>query len=70
MKTYERLNLPPVRDPQLKPCPFCGGPAEIEFWHGGRPAKRRAGCADQCDVSPGVCGDTKRETIEKWNQRA
>ena len=69
----ERLSLPAERDPNLKPCPFCGSEAEIEFWHGGKPSKRMVSCADDtgtCEVAPQVTGETKREAIEKWNRRA
>lgn len=73
MSLCERLSRSPERDPSLKPCPFCGGAAEIEFWHGGKPSKRMVSCSngnETCEVAPQVTGETKREAIEKWNQRA
>lgn len=52
------------------PCPFCGGTAEIEPWHGGPPTKRRIACAgDDCSVVPAVCGDTEEIAVSRWNVR-
>lgn len=56
-------------DPALLPCPFCGGPAEIRPWHGGKPTKKMVSCAEPCDVGPQVTGETRKEAIQKWNTR-
>ena len=50
--------------PKLKPCPFCGGEAEMfpyyfNEWH--------IGCG-KCSCDMGVF-DTKEEAIEAWNKR-
>lgn len=56
--------------PELKFCPFCGGPAEMEPWHGGGPDKQLIGCmSDVCEVGPGVTGETPKEAVALWNKR-
>lgn len=70
MEVHERLNADPVIDLTLKACPFCGSPAQIEFWHGGAPTKRMVSCSgDDCEVRPMVTGETKRSAISKWERR-
>ena len=80
-KTPKRYHIPAAIEPQALPCPFCGSPAEIEFWHGGRPTKRLISCSDragtlgskqsaQCHVGPSVTGETKAEALANWNRRA
>lgn len=60
-----------IRDPRLLPCPFCGGPAEIEAWHGGQPTKKMVSCvADDCAVAPCVTGENLGEAFANWNRRA
>lgn len=57
----------------LKPCPFCGAPAEHEPWHGGAPTKVMIGCSarhDECEVGPQVTGETFEEGAGHWNRRA
>ena len=67
----ERLRAPAEVRFDLKACPFCGSPPSIQYWHGGRPSKRMIMCsADDCAVSPGVTGETKREAIAVWERRA
>jgi hypothetical protein len=80
----ERLSAPPEILPatDAEPCPFCDAPAQIEFWHGGRPSKRMISCSGQgdtlprrgrpitCFVSPSVSGETKSEALDRWNTRA
>lgn len=54
---------------ELKPCPFCGGEAEIltaESMHGGNLYGVMCDCcAGRADVY-----DTEAEAIEAWNTRA
>ncbi len=76
-----RLNCEPQIEPEGLPCPFCGAPAEIQFWHGGPPTKRRIGCSGQgdtlmrggrsitCHASPSVTGNTRRQALLRWNAR-
>jgi len=53
----------------LKPCPFCGAPAEID-----RDYQKRikvVGCSnDECWVSPVSCAATEQEAIDRWNKRS
>lgn len=65
-----KLNREPTIEPAALPCPFCGGPANIQHWHGGRPTKRMIACADDCAVAPMVTGETKAEALNEWNTRA
>lgn len=66
-----KLAIPPKVDTSLKSCPFCGAPAEIEYWHGGGPNKRLIRCSNElCDVSPATTGETKAEAIRNWERRA
>lgn len=61
----------------LLPCPFCGGPAEFEPWHGGASTKVLISCAGTghgsedggCDVAPAVTGETFDEARYHWNRR-
>lgn len=56
---------------ELKPCPFCGAPADTERWQGAAPTKRLISCSGvDCDVSPGVTGETEIEAMTHWNTRA
>ena len=51
----------------LKPCPFCGGEAEINDW--GTDA-RMISCSDtDCDAYPQVIGKTAKKAKVKWNTR-
>lgn len=71
MNSAARLDEPPKFDSRLKPCPFCGGPAVIEYWHGGKPTKRMVSCfSEQCPVQPSVTEETYREALDAWNERA
>lgn len=57
---------------ELKPCPFCGGRAEIDSYETFAWCERTyiVGCGnDNCLVSPSVKGEIKSETIEAWNRR-
>lgn len=62
---------------ELKPCPFCGGEAEmIDVKAYISPRKRtiyRVECKKgiECPGMPGTCGyDTEREAAAAWNTRA
>ena len=55
---------------ELKPCPFCGGVAEIyrdnltEIWI--------VGCdriKNNCNVVPYATGDTSKDAAAAWNRR-
>lgn len=66
------MNRSPVSEAgELKPCPFCGAPAEMEPWHGGGPDKQLIQCSsEQCDACPAVTGETRFEAIAAWNRRS
>lgn len=54
----------------LKPCPFCGAPADVEYWYGGGSRKRMVSCSNSsCFVAPQVTGSTQVQAIERWNTR-
>lgn len=61
----------------LLPCPFCGGEATVQPWHGGRPTKKLIRCSNDgyydedggCSVGPSVCGETEEEAAAAWNRR-
>lgn len=56
---------------EIKPCPFCGGEATVEPWHGGRASKRMVSCcAEDCSANPGVSGGTEAQAIAAWNRRS
>jgi hypothetical protein len=76
----KRLDQEPAIEPEAKPCPFCGAPAQIEYWHGGKPSKRLISCSGQadtlfrdrpitCHVAPSVTGETRAEALRRWNDR-
>lgn len=83
MSTHlKRLMRAPEIEPEAKPCPFCGAPATIEYWHGGSPTKRMISCSGQgdtlmrdrrpitCHVSPSVTGENRAQALQRWNERA
>ena len=51
----------------LKPCPFCGGPAELWQWREGRPAW--IACVGECVVLVSREYKTDDEAIAAWNRR-
>jgi hypothetical protein len=77
----KRLNREPEIEPDALPCPFCGAPAQIQYWHGGKPTKRLLSCSGQadtlmrdsrpitCHASPGVTGENRAEALRRWNTR-
>lgn len=71
---------PPTSKIQLMPCPFCGGPAELEFdedrhYNEERKEEHRwqvfcAAIGRACPVGPCTHCTTKDEAISQWNTRA
>ena len=55
---------------ELKPCPFCGGVAEV--WQiDERSTGHEVACADiRCNVKSVAWGMTRAEAIAAWNRRA
>lgn len=53
---------------QLKPCPFCGGKAELWMAHGDRTAW--IACMSKCSVLVSKEYKTDAEAIAAWNTRA
>ena len=51
----------------LKPCPFCGGPAEHVHVYAGEEV---IGCADRCAVRPCLARETYAWAADDWNRRA
>ena len=52
---------------ELKPCPFCGGKAEIIIEYG----TVTVGCTNkECDITMGKAVFTDEEAIQHWNRRA
>lgn len=56
----------------LKPCPFCGGDAEIiEHEWKNDPDHYEVRCTNiDCDAIVATYGSTLEEAAEKWNRRA
>ena len=54
---------------ELKPCPFCGGEADIfDYWNEWKKKYRWVVMCTNCKGGLGEL-DTKEEAIEKWNNR-
>lgn len=69
MNTIEREPVT-LTTAEAKPCPWCGTQPTLQPWHGGRPTKRLVGCGSgDCNVSPSVTGETRREALYRWNIR-
>lgn len=58
-----------TQEPELKPCPFCGGEAEI--WRSSPDGKRRAwiSCMGRCAVLITSEHITDAEAVAAWNTR-
>ena len=57
---------------KLKPCPFCGGEAElVQHQVVGYPDDFYVECVtNECIMSlGGLCYETEKEAIEAWNRR-
>jgi hypothetical protein len=52
-------------DLKIRPCPVCGKKPTVWFTEA---EKVMVSCGD-CDVSPGVSGDTIKIAVKKWNTR-
>jgi len=65
-----RVTLTPV-GPELRPCPFCGGKAEVVriYYIGNEPVAYRVQC---CECEDGQSGNyhTKAAARAAWNRRA
>ena len=64
-----------IKEFKLKPCPFCGGEAElfkdISFSaESGKQIAEIKAFAWCCECSALVSGDTEIEAVELWNRRA
>ena len=58
------------KEPELKPCPFCGKSAKI-FNKSEENYNYYCKCINpQCYIITWVSGDTEEEVIAKWNTRA
>ena len=60
---------------ELKPCPFCGG--EAELYESEAYNLKNGGKVDQTlwfvtcqDCTALLCGDLKKKAVEMWNRRA
>lgn len=64
-----RRSATPTPEPELLPCPFCGGEAMLKQYHGSysKPVDWVVYCAE-CDLAPGGSRD-RLEAIAKWNTR-
>lgn len=57
---------------ELKPCPFCGAPAELEGVYMFGSTVWFVNCLNpECEIRPGTGHyDTKDEAVKVWNRRA
>lgn len=62
---------------KLRPCPFCGGKAELRFYQHHSTKSWSVRCKNMCIVTCGHKDDKgrwrptlMREAIETWNRRA
>lgn len=55
---------------RLRPCPFCGRPAEHKPYAGGRLDRVMVSCSwGDCEPRPDVTGATLQEAAARWNAR-
>ena len=60
-----------MREPEVKPCPFCGGKADV-IENTGRPKRERQRfhvCCSQCTIGQFVWNDDREKAISAWNTR-
>lgn len=55
---------------ELKPCPFCGGPAEIVHIDEGENEGGSCVCCTRCFASSNVEFGFKENFLSNWNRRA
>lgn len=71
---YMRVNPMEAQDEgaagELKPCPFCGGEAEIIHLDDGDNAGGSCVCCTKCQASGNVEFGRKENFVENWNRRA
>ncbi len=53
----------------LKPCPWCDGPAEITHEADGRGSYVMITCTKECWADPHVHANTEEEALARWNRR-
>lgn len=60
------------KTPEIKNCPFCGGPAALEVPAGTTsPLVFTIGCLDEgCIGFPAIMFQTRKAAVEAWNRRA
>lgn len=59
-----------MSEPELKPCPFCGGAASC-FEDATHSTAWWVGCYnDPCEIEPSLWAQTKDQATEEWNTRA
>lgn len=61
-----------IEEPEIKPCPFCGGKAESDTVEDGDTKGFRVSCCNSdCQVGPTTAVfPTKAEAVAAWNRRA
>ncbi len=60
-----------MSDEGLKPCPFCGGKAELTEWHGGNEYSHGWWViCEECGVYADFHTSEKRVAIKAWNERS
>ena len=65
------VNLYPLEEPELKSCPFCGSPAEIDKYYPFDGYQNESPTyVAKCTYCPAkIKADSKSEAIERWNRR-
>jgi len=52
-------------DLKIRPCPFCGKKPTVRFTE----AEKVMVWCEECEIAPGVSGDTIKIAVKKWNTR-
>lgn len=66
----DAMGMESQRDEGLKPCPFCGGEAEIIHLDDGDNAGGSCVCCTRCQASGNVEFGRKENFVDNWNRRA